>query len=99
MDDIEEKVEKILGFLNTVKTRCTYKVVAEILGVSAQSVRKHLGERRPEASWVVSSTTGHPSDYKDDEKHPDLYNKKRMITNAEVLRRNLGFEKRARPPV
>ena len=88
---MQDQVEIILEFLNRVKTRCTYGVVAEILGVPAQSVGRLLGERRPEASWVVNSSTGDPTDYTDAEKHPDLYKKQRMITNAEVLRRNLGL--------
>ena len=87
---MEEKIRIIIDYLNKVKTRCTYGVVAEILGVTSQSVGKHLGERRPEASWVVNSKTGDPTDYTDSEKHPELYRTNRIIKSAEVLRRNLG---------
>jgi hypothetical protein len=87
---MEDKVRIIVEYLNRVKTRCTYGVVAEILGVNSQSVGLHLGERRPEVSWVVNAKTGDPTDYIDSEKHPELYRTDRIIKSAEVLRRNLG---------
>ncbi|WP_193166209.1 hypothetical protein [Microbulbifer hainanensis] len=87
---MEEKIQIIIEYLNKVKTRCTYGVVAEILGGNSQSVGLHLGERRPEVSWVVNANTGEPTDYKDSEKHPELYRTDRIIKSAEVLRRNLG---------
>lgn len=87
---MEDKVRIIIEYLNKVKTRCTYGVVAEILGVNSQSVGLHLGERRPEVSWVVNAKTGDPTDYIDSEKHPELYRTDRIIKSAEVLRRNLG---------
>ncbi len=87
---MEEKLQLIIDYLNKVKTRCTYGVVAEIIGTNSQSVGKLLGERRPEVSWVVNATTKEPSGYSDSEKHPDLYRTDRIIASAEVLRRNLG---------
>jgi hypothetical protein len=53
------------------------------------SVKKQLGEPRPETSWFVSPTSGEPMRYTDIEKHPELYRTKRIITSAKVLRRNL----------
>ena len=91
--DMEEKINLIVGYLNKVKTRCTYGAVAEILGIKSQAVGLHLGERRPEASWIVNAKTKEPTDYLQSEKHPDLYRTDRVITSAEVLRRNLGFSK------
>jgi hypothetical protein len=88
---MDDKLEKIVEYLNKVKTRCTYGVVAEIIGVNPQSVGVHLGERRPEVSWVVNLNTGDPTDYQNSEKHPELYRTKRIITSAEVIRRNLGL--------
>ena len=67
---MDEKLELIISYFNKVKTRCTYGVVAEIIGTNSQSVGKHLGERRPEASWVVNASTGDPTGYSDSEKHP-----------------------------
>jgi hypothetical protein len=88
---MQDKVNKILDYLNQVKTRCTYGAVADVLGINSQSVGQKLGERRPEASWVVNSQTGDPTDYTDDEKHPELYRTDRVIRSAEVLRRNLDL--------
>ena len=87
---MEEKVQKIIKYLNTVKTRCTYGVVAEILGVNSRSVGMYLGKRRPEVSWVVNAKTGDPTDYEESEKHPELYRTERIIKSADVLRRNIG---------
>jgi alkylated DNA nucleotide flippase Atl1 len=86
---MEDKVNKILAYLNREKIRCTYGAVAQALGVNARSVGQLLGERRPEASWVVNTKTLEPTDYGEGEKHPDLYRTSRIITSAEVLRRNL----------
>jgi hypothetical protein len=90
---MEEKIKLIVAYLNKVKTRCTYGAVAEILGIKSQAVGLHLGERRPEASWIVNAKTKDPTDYLESEKHPELYRTDRVITSAEVLRRNLGFSK------
>ncbi|RLA42688.1 MAG: hypothetical protein DRR42_22985 [Gammaproteobacteria bacterium] len=87
---MQARVSRILIYLNEVKTRCTYAAVAEFLGVSPQSVGQLLGKRRPEASWVVNSKTGDPTDYLDSEKDPELYRTDRIIKSADVLRRNLG---------
>ena len=88
---MQDKVNKILDYLNQTKTRCTYGAVADVLGINSQSVGQQLGKRRPEASWVVNSKTGDPTDYSDDEKHPELYRTDRVIRSAEVLRRNLDI--------
>ena len=88
---MDEKLAIIIKYLNTVKTRCTYSAVAEIIGTNSQSVGKYLGERRPEVSWVVNAATGDPTGYSESEKHPELYRTDRVIESAEVLRRNLGF--------
>ena len=61
--DKEQTLNQILDYLNKVKTRTTYGVVAELLGVIPQSVGQHLGEKRPEVSWVVNGTTKEPTGY------------------------------------
>jgi hypothetical protein len=88
---MQDKIKKILDYLNEVQTRCTYGAVAEVLGVIPQAVGQLLGERRPEASWVVNQITGDPTEYTDSEKHSALYRTDRIIKSAEVLRRNLGL--------
>jgi alkylated DNA nucleotide flippase Atl1 len=90
LTDREDLLQDILQYLNKVRTRTTYGVVAKLLGVNPRSVGQLLGERRPDASWVVNSTTGNPTDYSEEEKHPDLYRTDRIITSAEVISRNLN---------
>ena len=68
----EQKVEEILRCLNDERIRATYGAVGAVIGVPAQSVGGYLGERRPEASWVVNSDTEQPTCYTSGEKHPDL---------------------------
>jgi alkylated DNA nucleotide flippase Atl1 len=90
-DDKAGKLKQILDYLNEVKTRTTYGVIAELLDVNPRSVGQLLGEKRPEASWVVNSKTKEPTDYSEAEKHADLYRTERVIESAEVFRRNLGI--------
>ena len=66
--------------------RCTYGAVAGLLGIQPQDVGRILGQKRPAASWVVSSSTHRPTGYKQDELHPHLFRNERVIDNAEELR-------------
>jgi hypothetical protein len=84
-----EKITVVINYLNEVKTRCTFNAAAEAIGITPQSLKKQLGEPRPEASWFVSPTSGEPIRYTDSEKHPELYRTTRIITSAKVLKRNL----------
>lgn len=70
--------------------RATKTAVADACGVSVRALSSIMGERRPEASWVVSNATGHPTGYKPEDVHTELYRSSRIITSAEVFRRNLG---------
>lgn len=88
---MQDKVTVVVDYLNGVKTRCTYNAAAKALGITPQALKKLLGERRPENSWLVSSGTGEPAGYTDEEKHPELHRTKRIITSAEVLTRNLDL--------
>ncbi len=78
-DEDPVDVEMILACLNKEKIRCTYSVVGSVLGVETKSVGALLGEKRPEASWVVSKAKHEPSGYAEDQKHPDL------LANPEVI--------------
>ena len=81
-------IEEILAYLNEACIRCTYGAVGEALGVRPQSVGRHLGKKRKEASWVVSARTGEPTGYTDDEKHPCLKKNRHIIrSGAELLSR------------
>jgi hypothetical protein len=86
---MEEKVTLVLDYINQVKTRCTYNAAAKALGITTPTLKKLLGERRPETSWFVGSETEEPAGYTDDQKHAELYRTKRIIKSAEVLTRNL----------
>ena len=86
-----DKIKLIVDYLNRVKTRCTYNAAAKALGITPQALKKHLGDHRPENSWLVSTGTSDPAGYTDEEKHPELYRTKRIITSAEVLTRNLDL--------
>ena len=88
---MQDKITVIVDYLNEVKTRCTYNAAAKALGITPQALKKLLGDRRPENSWLVSSGTGDPVGYTDDEKHSELYRTKRIIESANVLTRNLNL--------
>jgi hypothetical protein len=88
---VQDKVAQVVDYLNEVKTRCTYNAAAKALGITPPALKKFLGDRKPENSWLVSTGTGEPAGYADEEKHPELHRTKRIITSAEVIERNLGF--------
>ena len=86
---MQDKITLVVDYLNEVKTRCTFNAAAEAIGITPHALKKQLGEPRPEASWLVSPTSGEPLRYTDSQKHPELYRTKRIITSAKVLKRNL----------
>jgi len=86
---MEDKITLVLDYMNQVKTRCTYSAAAKALGITTVTLKKLLGEHRPEISWFVGSKTGEPAGYTGHQKHAELYRTKRIITSAEVLTRNL----------
>ena len=81
------KTRRVLAYLNHEKRRCTYGALAGVLGVSAQSVGKALGQKRPEASWVVCKATGLPTGYTEDQLAEDLPSK--PIECPEELRKRV----------
>ncbi len=86
---MEDKITLVIDYMNEVKTRCTYNAAAKALGITTTTLKKLLGERRPEISWFVGSETGEPTGYTGNQKHSELYRTKRIIKSAEVLTRNL----------
>ncbi len=86
---MQDKITVVVDYINKVKTRCTFDAAAKALGITPQALKKELGEPRPEISWFVSPTSGEPMRYTDSEKHPELYRTTRIITSANVLKRNL----------
>jgi len=88
---VEENVKIVVDYINQVKTRCTFDAAAKSLKITPQAFKKQLGEPRHEISWFVSPTSGEPMRYSDEQKHPELYRTKRIITSASVLIRNLDL--------
>ncbi|MFT6389059.1 MAG: hypothetical protein ACJAUP_002445 [Cellvibrionaceae bacterium] len=88
---MQEKISNIRNYINDVKTRCTYNAAAQALGIKPAEFKKLLGDRIPENSWFVNTGAGEPVGYADNEKHPELYRTKRIITSAEVLTRNVDL--------
>ncbi len=86
---MQDKTSVVVGYINQVKTRCTFNAAAKALGITPQALKKQLGEPRPEISWFVSPTSGEPMRYTDSQKHPELYRTTRIITSEKVLKRNL----------
>jgi len=77
---------RVLASLSHEKRRCTYKALTGLLGVPAQSVaQRYLGTPRQAASWVVSTTTGRPTNCTTAQCHPDL--PPDPITDPDELRR------------
>ena len=52
---MEEKITLVLDYINEVKTRCTYNAAAKALGITTTTLKKLLGDRRPEISWFVGT--------------------------------------------
>ena len=82
-------INKILDCLNAEKIRCTYGSVAEYLKIEPIKVGSVLGQRRPEASWVVGKNSLRPTGYTKDQIHPDLDKNKEVITTGIELQRLL----------
>jgi hypothetical protein len=78
-------LEDILRFLNEEQVRATGGAVAEVLGVIPRLMGTRLGPHRPEASWIVNSFNGLPTDYSEDEWHPALLSEAEIITSGRVL--------------
>ena len=85
---------KFVEFLNQNKIRATYRAVADAADVPHRSVGALLAERSPLASWVVNASSGEPTGYSDNEKHPDLHLHKEIIRSGEELIRRMKREKR-----
>jgi hypothetical protein len=88
---MQDKIIILLNYLNEVKTRCTSNAAAKALKITPKELKKLLGERRAETSWLVNEGAGEPVGYSDSEKHAELYRTTRIIKSAEVLTRNLDL--------
>lgn len=89
MAEIDPHLDAILRCLAKHQMCATYGAVAGVYGGSARSIGNSLGERRPEASWVVNDTTLEPTGYKPSERDP-LSLRAKVITTAHDLQRLLA---------
>ena len=88
-----ERIDEVLRFLNEAKIRATYCAVGEALGdVPGRTVGTMLGDRCPEASWIVNSKTGEPTGYECNQYHPDLYRNPHIIRTGILLRQMAGLD-------
>ena len=84
----KDKIQLLLHFLNSTKTRATYKAVAEVTGLSPVGVSNFLGAPRPFASWVVSSNPKNnfmPSGYELSDIAPELFDSPVLMNGDELL--------------
>jgi hypothetical protein len=85
--------DDIVEYLNAVQVRPTYGAVAKVIGGIAQSIGARLGGvagQRPEASWVVNATTGLPTGYLPEQRHPALLRNSDIITSPDDLRQRVA---------
>ncbi|MFN7984657.1 MAG: hypothetical protein U0Q11_22660 [Vicinamibacterales bacterium] len=82
---VDTSLDEILTLLNETTSRATYGAVAGVLGVPPRSMGALLGERRPEASWVVNADTGLPTDYTQADWHPELLSTSSVIRTGNEL--------------
>jgi len=82
-------IDQIIIAVNAAKVRVTYSAVAELLGIHPLAIGKLLGDHRPEASWIVSKTTGMPTDYMDKDLHVDLQKSQEILETCPELMRLL----------
>jgi hypothetical protein len=89
----------VLRFLNEARVRATYGAVATVLGVPPRALGALLGDRRPEASWVVNGETGLPTGYEQTEWHPDLLASSAIIRASNELTLRIAlWRSTASPP-
>lgn len=85
-------VLRILQVLNGRRQRATYGAVGNAIGVHPKYVRRrYLGDRRPEASWVVLGNTGKPGGYSESEMHADLFSNDTVLRTGAELNDLLGW--------
>ena len=80
------RISEILSVLNSNEVRATYGAVGNLVGIPAIAVSSYLGDRRPEASWIVSASTGKPTGYLKNEIHPELFSKTQILKTGKDLR-------------
>ena len=86
----DASLAEIIRFLNHEQVRATYGAVAKVLGIVPRTMGTKLGPRRVETSWIVSTATGLPIDYVQEEMHPALLQKADVITTGTELTKRMS---------
>lgn len=79
-------IDSILDNLEQYHQRATYGAVAALVNSAPRSLMTGR-DRNPRSSWVVSRRDGQPTGYTDEQKHPSLGERERVISTPEELRR------------
>lgn len=85
----QKLAHEILEFLNEKRIRCTYGAVGRVIDVPARSVGFFLGDKRPVASWVVSSENGNPTGYTKEQMHHKFSRSSEIIASGHELKKAL----------
>ena len=78
-------LDSILDQLEQYHQRATYGAVAAIVNTSPRSLMTGR-ERNPRSSWIVNRNTGKPTGYADDQIHPDIAERERILDTPESLK-------------
>ncbi len=91
---MDTRLQRVLDFLNRSRLRATYGAVGDAIGgVPARAIGEMLGEKRPEASWVVNRDSGEPTGYQASQCHPELHSNPYVIrSGTDLLRRMAGLD-------
>ena len=92
-------VETVLAYLNREQVRATYAAVAAVVGICPPAMGRALGDRRPEASWVVNAVLGMPTGYKPHQIHPELLRTPKIIRSPQELSERMKGGDAKRSPV
>ena len=92
-------VETVLAYLNREQIRATYAAVAAVVGICPPAMVRALGDRRPEASWVVNAVLGMPTGYKPHQIHPELLRRPEIIMSSQELSERMKEGDARRSPV
>ena len=77
-------LDSILGLLDRFHQRASYGAVAELIDRPAQYLMNGR-PRNPRHSWIVSKDTWLPTGYFEDQVHPDIISRDRVLLSAEEL--------------
>lgn len=91
---ITQLIERVLEVCQWNRQRITYGALADYVGSASQNVM--LGRPRDHLhSWVVNAGTEYPTEYTQDEMHPELFKKKAIISNRDDLIAFLELDQRS----